>query len=323
MYDKELKPTLAMIVKDCADSVGKAIESALEFCAGIVVVDTGSSDDTIKVCKNFGAETYFYAWDGSFSNARNYALSFVESSWVLSLDADEILEGDSMRRNIHLLKNDNAGGLSVIIENELKTGDYKSVSKHRYTRIFRNDPRIRFTGRVHEQIAESIVAAGFEIIETDVKIAHSGYLSTDSKKIERNLIALKADLSENPEDPFLLYHLAETLFAKGDYEAALKEFDKVKNSRYLNASQQEISRIRLAQIFLKRNDYTAVLKELDFVSVNIDVEGFRNYLIAIVAASERDFKSAADLLELKETQESDLVDKEQYFKLKAALRQFV
>ena len=55
----------------------------------IIVVDTGSTDNTVEIAESFGAKVFFYEWDNNFSNARNHALDKATGDWLIFLDADE------------------------------------------------------------------------------------------------------------------------------------------------------------------------------------------------------------------------------------------
>ena len=57
----------------------------------IVVVDTGSTDESVAIAESFGARVLYWEWDGDFSAARNYGLDHMESQWILYVDADEYL----------------------------------------------------------------------------------------------------------------------------------------------------------------------------------------------------------------------------------------
>ena len=82
---------LCMITRDSVDTLADAISSAKELVDEIVVLDTGSSDDTLTLAKSLGAMVYTKEWTNDFSAARNRALEFVTSDWILVLDSDEIM----------------------------------------------------------------------------------------------------------------------------------------------------------------------------------------------------------------------------------------
>ncbi len=82
-------PRLSAIVitKNEAANIGDCLDT-LAFCDERIVVDCGSSDETVAIARAKGARTVFHEWSG-FGPQKNFALSLAEGDWVLSLDADE------------------------------------------------------------------------------------------------------------------------------------------------------------------------------------------------------------------------------------------
>lgn len=80
-----------MIVRNEAEHLPNCIKSVKDFVDDIIIVDTGSTDGTIDIARNLGAQVEAFEWCDDFSAARNYALSFVRSPWTLWLDADDIV----------------------------------------------------------------------------------------------------------------------------------------------------------------------------------------------------------------------------------------
>lgn len=300
---------LAMIVLDAEKTIERAIRSTLPLCTQLLVLDTGSKDNTPKICSRMGCEIHFFKWNGSFADARNHLLQFVRTEWVLALDADEKLDTDSFIRNKDLLVNEDTGAIRTSIINELEDG--KIQSKHAYPRIYRNHPKIRYEGRIHEQINESILNLGFDIQDSDITIIHYGYSSNDPERIARNRKMLKEELIDSPEDPWLLYHLAETEFNDENFDEAVDFFSKIYDSPMLNSMQKEMSLIRLAQISLRNEDFHGVRHWADFKSRDIDREGLRKFVFAAALLFEQNFELALRLYNSKEVNVSSLVDKEQ------------
>lgn len=83
--------TLSMIVKNEETTLPVCLKSIKDFVDKIIIVDTGSSDQTVEVAKSFGAQVERFDWINDFSAARNYALSFVTTPWTLWLDADDMV----------------------------------------------------------------------------------------------------------------------------------------------------------------------------------------------------------------------------------------
>lgn len=283
---------LSMIVRNASTIIHNALTSCEELMKQIVVVDTGSEDKTASLCTRFGAETHFLFWDDDFSFARNHALSFMRTDWILQLDADETIDNPKewfkFIRSVH--KQDSLGGIRIRIYNELE--DRETVSNHIYTRLFRRHTAFAYKGAIHEQIAPSIIDAGFEITDSDLKIIHSGYSSKNEEKESRNRRILEKELLKSPDDPFLLYHTANTLFAQSDYAKAHEYFERVYHDSSLSMEQQENARLRLAQIAISEAKYSEAEYYLNVECSNHDTEGFRHYLLGSVAAIKGQYDNA-------------------------------
>ncbi|MFM7675646.1 MAG: glycosyltransferase family 2 protein, partial [Synechococcus sp.] len=83
--------SLSMLVRDEASRIEAALASVAGFVDEIVVLDTGSRDDTMAIARRCGAQVHMLPWPGDFAPARNHALELVRGDWVLVLDADEQL----------------------------------------------------------------------------------------------------------------------------------------------------------------------------------------------------------------------------------------
>ena len=81
------KISIAIIVKNEADRIGRLLKS-VGFADEIVVVDSGSSDDTPAVCEKWGTKVIFHEWSGHVAQ-KQFAMQQTTSEWILSLDADE------------------------------------------------------------------------------------------------------------------------------------------------------------------------------------------------------------------------------------------
>ena len=90
--------SVCMIVKNEENNIMTAMQSMKPFAHEIIVVDTGSSDRTKKIARAFGAKVYDFRWTDSFSDARNFSLSKASGSWVLVLDADEVISPDDYEK---------------------------------------------------------------------------------------------------------------------------------------------------------------------------------------------------------------------------------
>jgi len=76
-------------------NIGRTLESVIPLVRDgkgeIIVVDSGSTDQTVEIVKSFGAKVFIEEWKG-YAAQKNFALGKAERDWILSLDADEEVE---------------------------------------------------------------------------------------------------------------------------------------------------------------------------------------------------------------------------------------
>jgi glycosyltransferase involved in cell wall biosynthesis len=311
----------AIIAKNEAKNIEKCINYVKNICSQIVVVDTGSEDETPIISAKLGTEIYFHKWQNDFSEARNFAIKNLKTDWIISIDADEEIVLESFFSEINKIffsekfekeKLNKIGGISIILNNFLDE-KLQLSKKHRFTRIFRNDKNIFFEGKIHEQTANSIINSGFEIIESEIIFNHFGYIGQNSEKKLRNKKLLESSINENiqqnTEDDFLIFHLANTEFSMQNFEKSLNLFTKIKNSNQLSNLQKEEIKLKIAQIFLHKNEFENAINEINFKSQDIDNEGFRLNILGVANLSLHNFSEAKKIYNSPEIYLSKLVDK--------------
>lgn len=212
--------TLSMIVKNEEKMIRGCLESAKRVVDEIVIVDTGSTDSTIEIAKEFGAKIYHFDWINDFAAARNESLKHSNGKWILYLDADERIsqfEVDKFRKSLSEVSED-TGGLICTIESPHAnlTGGESDVHRGSYPRMFRNlgVDKVRFQGRVHEQISPSLKENNLQLMQSDIIIYHLGYDQSREimeGKIERNYRMLLQHVREEPTNGYAWYQLGQTL----------------------------------------------------------------------------------------------------------------
>ncbi len=205
--------SVCMIVRDEEVNLRRAIESVRGFASEVIVVDTGSRDRTVEIARVLGAKVSTHAWQEDFSLARNTAIEAASGDWILSLDADEWLDAKAIAALALALERP---CLAQLVRIDLVADDKGSEPFRQFSalRLFRRDKRIRFSGRVHEGIAESLIAIGdADWPESGVAILDDGYgiAAERQRKLARNLALLELARQDNPDDLFLAYKLAITL----------------------------------------------------------------------------------------------------------------
>ena len=215
------KPTvsLCMIVRDEEETLPRAVGSVSSLVDDMVICDTGSRDRTRQVAEELGARVVDYPWADDFAAARNAALEHVTTDWVLVLDADEVLQPVSRNEFSHLLENPRAAGYEVTVTSRRPEGE----QEFSLVRLFRNDPSIRFTFPIHEQVVPSLnrfaAERGLQVLRSNLLLRHSGYTAeARAHKRPRNRRLFERALALHPDEPYLHFQAAaeDTLLLAGE-----------------------------------------------------------------------------------------------------------
>lgn len=204
--------TAALIVKNEAANLDRCLNSLKGIVKEIVVVDTGSKDDTVAIAEKHGALIGNFKWIDDFAAARNHALSLATGDWILWIDADEELASESQAAIQQAVIRPHFGGFNAEIVNFTGEGSDDSRYLHQAVRLFKRDPQIRFSGRIHEQITPSLEQAGLPWANLPgFRILHYGYrpsVMAERNKIHRTITALEREVREAPNDSFHWFNLA-------------------------------------------------------------------------------------------------------------------
>lgn len=194
-----------IIVKNEVRCISSLLRNISAISDQIVVVDTGSTDNTAEIAKDIGAEVTLFPWTNSFSDARNKSLECASHPWIFYIDADDYLPESSLQSLKDLKKEDPTKAYYSFVIRSTQDG-ITGISSAQI-RMFPNMDGLKFRYRVHEQIRPALIQNGIPIVQTDIEVIHAGYTDreTVSDKQQRNLELLKKDLADCPRDGFLHY----------------------------------------------------------------------------------------------------------------------
>lgn len=205
--------SLAMIVKNESEHLKKLLPIVRGMVDEIIIVDTGSTDDTKQIAESFGANIYDFPWNDNFSDARNESLKYCTKDYIFWLDADDYIE----RQDIAKLKwfiQDNLGkAIFLNLVDKRYDRSFQSVQ----LRVFPNHKDLQFIGKVHEQISFAVEKQDIKYATCDVNIIHFGYTSPEAitEKLERNLRILLADWQTNKDDFLTTINTAKSYIGLG------------------------------------------------------------------------------------------------------------
>ncbi|WDF51476.1 glycosyltransferase [Paenibacillus sp. KACC 21273] len=209
--------SLVMIVKNESGKLKRCLDSVKDLVNEMIIVDTGSEDDTKEIAQSYGAKIFDYIWIQDFSKARNFALQHSTGDWNLVLDGDEYLNENECEKIKEFIKGPNRIGRIKQINTFMQDGEIKE-SQAIISRLFPKG--LYYVGAIHEQVHSIELPR----INTNIHIYHDGYFQTN--KSDRNIKLLEHVISSNPNDAYMLFQLANEYRILGEYEKANIFFQK-------------------------------------------------------------------------------------------------
>lgn len=229
-----MKISAAMIVKNESRCIIRCLNNLIDIVDEIAVVDTGSTDNTIELIKEFSRKQpkvhlYDFEWIDDFAAARNFSLSKVTGDWIIAMDADEYFhDEDKFKIREYCAK---ASTLHIPLLLQIKCmnlvdGKVTNVLEKGIARIFNNGYGFCYSDKIHETL---VLPNGNTVNKTniDVRMYHDGYDPAavnvpGKKKRNINLISKELDI-DITNAKYLMYFANEVRHY--DFEKALKYYD--------------------------------------------------------------------------------------------------
>lgn len=207
-------------IKICLDKLAK-----LEY--EIIVIDTGSTDNTKNIASQYTEKVYDFTWCDDFSAARNFAMKKASQEYILMVDSDEYLV-DYRKEELEDLLLQHPMSVGRIHRNNIFVRNgMEYSSKELVNRVF-SKKYYHYVGKIHEQVV-STLGEEYVTYEAPLFFDHSGYNGEEKdrkKKAQRNIQMLLKMLSEEGEDPYTLYQLGKGYYFQEDYKEAAYYFGR-------------------------------------------------------------------------------------------------
>ena len=289
--------SLCMIVRNEEKNLSSCLESVKDIVDEMIILDTGSSDNTIQIAKAFGAEVHHFKWCDDFSAARNESIKFARGKWILFMDADEQFDHNSKEELYSIIKlSQHPMGVNIHIRNLLQ----KKESYGTAYRLFSNHFGIHFKNIVHEQVSYSLKEQKAKIIDSNIIINHFGYDEDQfdqEKKRRRNLPLLLKMVDDNPDDFFPMFLLGN--YYSGDTNTHEKAIHYLEAFLKLNSNETKLiasAYTTLAKIYGSKNDmHQAKIKVLKSLEIAPD-QLIAFYQLAKIELAQKQFQKAVDHL---------------------------
>ena len=258
--------SVCMIVRDEEAFIEDCLVSVRGLADEIVVVDTGSKDRTADIARSHGASFHSFKWNGSFSDARNYALEHATCDWVLCLDADERLDANSRPIIEQAMADSGVDAYDLTICSYLTDGPSPEVEISTRCSLFRRRPEYRFEGRVREQVGRAVVASGGRAGRCQAVIYHHGYrpdVKNNRQKHKKCVELLRKELEANPSDAYYLYHLGAELAAHGEHSEAVPSLAKAAELLPRGHNLAPLTFAKLAESVMVTGDPTEAMQAIE------------------------------------------------------------
>lgn len=225
--------SLCMIVKNETDYLARCLASVQGLVDQIVVVDTGSTDDSVDIARSFGAEIHHFEWIDDFAAARNESLRHATGDWILILDADECLNPEEHHHVREAMAKEHEAfclplrnyfryGNSATFDQGSVLNNTGFMPEHRYysdslgLRLFRAGHH--YTGKIHE-------LPDIDHFERCGAVIHHRGKMNDARELGKREVYLRMCLEAveaEPDSAQAHFNLAGEAYSAENWELALR-----------------------------------------------------------------------------------------------------
>jgi glycosyltransferase involved in cell wall biosynthesis len=211
--------SLCIIVKNEEDVIERCLNSVCDVVDEIIIVDTGSTDQTKCIVQKYTERIYDFIWVDDFAAARNYAFNQASKDYIFWLDADDILTEKDRSKFAALKATLDSSVDSVTMSYHLTFDEFGEVtSSLRRNRLLKRSNQFQWIGSVHEYLE-----VWGSTVNSDIAVTHSS-LHHDN---ERNLRIYEKRIGLGEQfSPRDLFYFANELMDHQRFEEAICFYEK-------------------------------------------------------------------------------------------------
>lgn len=277
--------TLCVICKDEENTIPKLLDSVQgDLFDQIVIVDTGSTDNTVEIVKNYPkVKLYHFKWINDFSAARNHSFSRADSDYIMWLDSDDFIKPEDYKKLLDL-KNRLHESPMWLLKYEYAHDEYgNSICSFYRERIVKRTLDLKWQQPIHEYLP---LVPGYTKVDIEV---HHNKQETHTK---RNLSILEKLVERNPNFSRNVYYLGKEYYDSGDTEKGVKLLDQYINMEDTWDENVYGALVRLSEYYLSRKDKEEAKKHL-YKAIDVDPFKAKAYFyLGELSLNENDYKRA-------------------------------
>ncbi|GAA0084389.1 glycosyltransferase [Clostridium sp. MB05] len=217
--------SVCIIARNEEENILRCLKSIEDIADEIILIDTGSIDNTITIAQKFNANIIEFPWNNDFSLARNKALENATKDWILYIDCDESLDITQVYTLKNILDKSSHIGFRLklinIIDNKPYCGEY-------LLRLIKNNCGFYFSGKINETIKNSIYTDSYEnnILNLDIILYNYGYDLNQKKLYDRcnRNISIYLSYKDEEKDYLYYYNLANEYFLLKNLKKAIDNY---------------------------------------------------------------------------------------------------
>lgn len=211
--------SLCMIVKNEEDVLARCLETVKDIVDEINIVDTGSTDRTVEIAKEYTDRVYFFEWTGNFADARNESFRHATKDYIFYIDADDVLLEEDQKKLKELKESLDPSVDSVSMFYDAGTDEYGNVTlRYRRNRLVKRARNFLWKGDCHNYLE-----VYGKIINSDIAIKHKKISHSTGRNL--NIYQTKIDRGDifSARDYF---YYGNELRENGHYEKAIESYDQ-------------------------------------------------------------------------------------------------